>query len=283
MFIMSVDIESWVQRQVFNIPLSAQTKKLDDGHVLRSTQLLLKLFKKYHVNATFFVLGTIAEWYPELIEEMKSDGHEIGIHGYTHKRLCHHTRESFDEEIKKTISILNRMGVEPRGYRSPAFSTADFLYDILSENGLVYDSSIIPVKTPLYDGTSYDCNPFVIKRGIIEIPCSALKIAKLRIPAGGFYLRLFGHRMTNILLKKIEERYGIAVLYFHPWELIDIPRNIYLENDMNIRLPFLKRKFAYYKIPMMKSVEYLMEKISFTNFEGAMSSIKPLDVYKSPE
>jgi len=70
-----------------------------------------------------------------------------------------------------------------------------------------------------------------------------------------------------MLLKKIEERYGIAVMYFHPWELLEIPKNIYLENNKRIRLPFLKRKFAYYKIPMAKSVEYLLGKIDFANFE----------------
>ena len=270
---MSVDVESWVHRQVFNIPFSEQTKELDGGHVLKSTKIILELFRKHGTKATFFVLGTVAEWYPELIEEIKNDGHEIGIHGYTHRRLCHHTRESFDEEIKKTILILNSMGVRPRGYRAPAFSTADFLYDILSENGIAYDSSIIPIKTPLYDGMSYDCYPFIIDRGIIEIPCSVLKIGRLRMPVGGFYLRLLGGGMNYILLKKIEKRYGIAVMYFHPWEILDFPHDIYIKKDNRIKLPFLKRQFAYYKIPMLKNVEYLLGKINFTNFEVARSYI----------
>lgn len=281
---MSVDVESWVHRPVFNIPFSEQTKKLDNGHVLKSTRIILDLFKEYRTKATFFVLGTVAEWYPELIEEMKNDGHEIGIHGYSHKRLCHHTRESFDKEIKKTVLLLNRMDVEPIGYRAPAFSTADFLYDILIENGLLYDSSIIPIKTPLYDGTSYDCYPFIIKKGIMEIPCSVLKISKLRLPAGGFYLRLFGRRMNYYLLKKIEEKYGIAVMYFHPWEMLEIPHQIYIEKDKSIRLPFLKKKFAYYKIPALGKIQYLLGKINFRSFEGAMDYIKQTsNINKSSE
>ena len=273
MILMSVDIESWIQRPVFNIPLSEQTKELDGGHVLKSTRMILELFKKNRTKATFFVLGTVAEWYPELIEEIKNDGHEIGIHGYTHKRLCDHTRESFDEEIKKTISILNEFGVNPRGYRAPAFSSAEFLYEILSENGIEYDSSIIPVRTPLYDGTSYDCYPFIIDRGIIEIPCSVWKMSKFRIPVGGFYLRLFGGRANHFLLRKIEKRYGISVMYFHPWELLGLHGNIWLENYNRAKLPFLKKQFACYKIPMVKELEYLLTKIDFTNFEGAMSYI----------
>lgn len=273
MILMSVDVESWVHRPVFNVPLAEQTKELDGGHVLRSTKIILELFKKYRAKATFFVLGTVAEWYPELIEDMKNDGHEIGIHGYTHTRLIDHTRESFDEEIKKTVSILNDMGVEPRGYRSPAFSTADFLYEILNKNGITYDSSVFPVKTPLYDGTSYDCRPFIIGRGIVEIPCSVLRISKLRMPAGGFYLRLFGSRMNYMLLKKIEKKYGIAVMYFHPWEILDIPNKKHLRKNTGIKLSFLKKKFAYYRIPMLKELEYLLGKINFMNFAGARSYI----------
>lgn len=270
---MSVDIESWVHRQVFNIPLSEQTKELDNGHVLRATRIILDLFKKYNAKATFFVLGTVAEWYPELIEEMKNDGHEIGVHGYTHKLLYDHDRESFDEEIKKTLSILNGMGVKPRGYRAPAFSTANFLYEVLSNNGVDYDSSVFPIKTPLYDGTAYDCYPFIIDRGIVEIPLSVLKISGFRIPVGGFYLRLFGSRMNYLLFKKIEQRNGIAVMYFHPWEILDIPYEISIEKDKRIKLPFLKKKFAYYKIPMLKKLEYLLGKINFTNFERSGSYI----------
>jgi polysaccharide deacetylase family protein (PEP-CTERM system associated) len=270
---MSVDIESWVHRPVFNIPSSEQTKELDGGHVFRSTKIILELFKKYRTKATFFVLGTVAEWYPELIEEMKHEGHEIGIHGYTHKRLCHHTRESFDVEIKKTVSLLHSMGVKPRGYRSPCFTRSEFLYEILNKNGVTYDSSVFPIKTPLYDGTSFDCRPFIIDRGIVEIPLSVLKISGVRIPVGGFYLRLFGSRMNYLLLKKIEKSNGIAVMYFHPWEMLDIPYEICIEKDKRIKLPYFKKKFAYYKIPMLKKLEYLLGKINFTNFEGAKKYI----------
>lgn len=273
MLLMSVDVESWIHRPVFNIPLSEQTKELDAGHVLKSTKIILELFKKYETKATFFVLGTVAEWYPELIEDMKSDGHEIGIHGFTHNRLCDHTRESFDEEIKKTVSILKSMGVEPRGYRAPAFTRADFMYEVLSRNGITFDSSVFPVKTPLYDGTSYGCRLFIIESGIIEIPCSVLKILKLRIPVGGFYLRLLGGWINHILFKEIEKRNGIAVMYFHPWELLENPRDIYIGKGREIKLTFLEKQFAYYRIPMLKQLEYLLGRLTFSSFEGAKEYI----------
>ena len=100
--------------------------------------------------------------------------------------------------------------MKPLGYRAPAFTKADFLYEVLSKNEIKYDSSVFPIKTPLYDGTSYGSRPFIIDRGIVEIPLSVLKIAGFRIPVGGFYLRLFGSRMNYLMFKKIEKRNGIA-------------------------------------------------------------------------
>ena len=50
---------------------------------------------------------------------------------------------------------------------------------VLNKHGITYDSSIFPIKTPLYDGMSYDCRPFIIGHGIVEIPCSVLKIIKI--------------------------------------------------------------------------------------------------------
>jgi polysaccharide deacetylase family protein (PEP-CTERM system associated) len=270
---MSVDVESWVHRPIFNIPLSEQTKELDEGHVLRSTRIILELFKAYHVRATFFILGTVAEWYPELIDCIKNDGHEIGIHGYTHNRLYNHTKETFDREIRKTTAILNSLGVEPRGYRSPVFSRADFLYEVLSENGIRYDSSILPIRTPLYDGTAYESRPFLADRGIIEIPCSVLKFSKLRLPVGGFYLRLLGGPMNCFLLHQVEKKNGISVMYFHPWEILDIPRSIHDVKGRLLKLSFVKRMLAYYNIPMLGKIEYLLRKISFTSFEKAMDYI----------
>ena len=165
------------------------------------------------------------------------------------------------------------MGVKPLGYRAPSFTRAEFLYEVLNINEIKYDSSVFPVKTPLYDGTSYGNRPFMIDRDIVEIPMSVLKIAGVRIPVGGFYLRLFGGWMNYMLFKKIEERYGIAVMYLHPWEILDIPEEIYIETGKRVRLSFAKKKFAYYRIPMLKELEYLLRKVSFTNFERSKSYI----------
>lgn len=272
---MSVDIESWVHRAIFNIPQEEQTKELDGEHVVKATHIILDLFRNYNTKATFFTLGIIAEWYPELIEQIRNEGHEIAVHGYTHKLLYDHNKESFDDEIKKSLLVFKRLGIIPRGYRAPCFSSADFLTEVLCQNEIVYDSSIFPIRTPLYDGTAYDGRPFISEEGITRIPCSVLKISKIRLPAGGFYLRLFGARWNYYMLREIEKRNGIAVVYFHPWELLDVQSVMERSGKISMKeLPFLKKKYAHYKIPMVDKLEYLMKKMQFTNFESSLGSIQ---------
>ena len=75
--------------------------------------------------------------------------------------------------------------------------------------------------------------------------------------------------MNNIIFKKIEKKNGIAVMYFHPWEILDIPNKGVILRNMERKLSFLKEKYAFYKIPMVKELEFLLKNLEFTNFETA--------------
>ncbi len=56
----------------------------DDGPGTRMTRQLLNIFDKENIKATFFFLGRRAVKYPDLVNQAKSDGHEIGYHGQDH-------------------------------------------------------------------------------------------------------------------------------------------------------------------------------------------------------
>ena len=75
---MSVDLEDYF----CDLPFSEWGNY--ESRVVKNTKLILELFEKHHVTATFFTLGYIAEKHPELIEEIISKGHEISSHGYAH-------------------------------------------------------------------------------------------------------------------------------------------------------------------------------------------------------
>jgi len=69
------------------------------------------------------VLGQVAEKYPDLIELISNEGHEIASHGYSHKMLYQMDKNEFENEIKKSIKILTKITHEkPRGFRAPCFS-----------------------------------------------------------------------------------------------------------------------------------------------------------------
>jgi cellulose synthase/poly-beta-1,6-N-acetylglucosamine synthase-like glycosyltransferase/peptidoglycan/xylan/chitin deacetylase (PgdA/CDA1 family) len=59
----------------------------DDGPDPQWTPRLLDLLKQYGAHATFFVVGARAAQYPELVQRMKAEGHEIGIHTFTHSNF----------------------------------------------------------------------------------------------------------------------------------------------------------------------------------------------------
>ena len=75
---MAVDLEDYF----CDLPFSEWDNY--EGRVEVNTKLILNLFEKYKVTATFFTVGYVAEKNPELIEQIISKGHEISSHGYAH-------------------------------------------------------------------------------------------------------------------------------------------------------------------------------------------------------
>ena len=59
----------------------------DDGPHPRFTPQLLALLARYHIKATFFVVGKQAERFPELLRAEAAAGHVIGNHTYHHVNL----------------------------------------------------------------------------------------------------------------------------------------------------------------------------------------------------
>jgi len=91
-----------------------------------TTQKILKLFKKYNVTATFFVVGHLAEQFPDIIEDIKKQGHEIASHSHTHIDLRKITPEEFEKDLKKSIDTIEKISKEKvKGFRAPFFSVSE--------------------------------------------------------------------------------------------------------------------------------------------------------------
>lgn len=93
----------------------------DDGPNPKYTPQLLMLLKKHDVKATFFVLGSKAEKYPQLIQQIHEEGHQIGIHNYTHRSNWVMTpRKVRQEQTDRSAEIIEQItGSRPTCYRPP--------------------------------------------------------------------------------------------------------------------------------------------------------------------
>src|SRR3954464_7950870 len=85
--VMSVDLEDWFC--VYNLSRLIPYADWDkcESRVERSTMRLLNLFQKHRTEATFFVLGWVADRFPDLVKEIERQGHELATHGYSHRLL----------------------------------------------------------------------------------------------------------------------------------------------------------------------------------------------------
>ena len=194
-----------------------------------STNWVLDLLAEAQAKATFFIVGEIAEFNPTLIRRIAQEGHEVASHGWDHRRIHHFfTPTSFREDVNRSKGVLEDLSGEAVvGYRAPTFSiTRDTAWalDVLADLGMVYDSSIYPVRHDRYGVPSAPRFPFMArgeKRALLELPPATLRLGALNVPmGGGGYFRLFPLSFTRWAVRQMNQggHSAIANLYFHPWE-----------------------------------------------------------------
>jgi peptidoglycan/xylan/chitin deacetylase (PgdA/CDA1 family) len=92
----------------------------DDGPDPVATPLVLDALCAYDVRATFFVLGRAAERWPDLVRRMVAEGHRVGNHGYTHRKLHRLGPAAVRRELEAGANAIERVcGAWPRYFRAP--------------------------------------------------------------------------------------------------------------------------------------------------------------------
>ena len=92
----------------------------DDGPDSEKTEALLDMLKENQVPATFFLIGAQVEENAELVKRMDAEGHQIGIHTWSHVDLsCLSEQEQRDEIEKSKDKLISLIGEKDFVVRPP--------------------------------------------------------------------------------------------------------------------------------------------------------------------
>lgn len=110
---------------------------------------ILATYRRFGLRQTFFVPAWCIEQYPKAVEAMVADGHEVAHHGYLHENPNTLSREEEHHWLRRGIEIIEKhTGQRPRGWRAPLYNFSDHSADLLIEEGLAYDASLMGDDVP---------------------------------------------------------------------------------------------------------------------------------------
>ena len=128
---------------------------------------ILKLLRQQGIEATFCIVGQTAEKYPEAVEAIIKEGHEVAVHGYTHKGYNELLPEQEQAEILKTREILEEYTGKPiYGHRTPRWRPSQNTHKILKELGFKWNSDHMGTEIPFYNTINGE------ESRLLEIPVS---------------------------------------------------------------------------------------------------------------
>ena len=224
-FTLSIDWEDFGQllgRDRSGVLTPSLPKTID-----RQTDIILEMLNETGKKATFFVLGMLANHRADLVKKIAAEGHEIGLHGQHHINMRTLTREQAYNDLSDAKKLITDIiGGPVYGYRAPYFSVDEsnlYVLEILAELGLIYDSSIFPLKLKRYGIDNFPKEDALYRlpngKEIVELPLTVGKFNGKDIPvAGGGYIRAFPKFFLNRMFKKLNDQQQNVMLYMHPYE-----------------------------------------------------------------
>ena len=222
--VLTIDIEDWFHILDIGSTLSMEEWSKQESKVIKNTQVILDLLNKHDTKGTFFILGWVAEHFPDLVREIERQGHEIGTHGYSHELIYNLTPNEFRRDVARSLEVLARITSRPiLGYRAPGFSIANsslWALDILVELGLQYDASIFPMNRnhgglPGFSGeAAWLTTPLGNK--FLEIPVTPTTLFNKKVYLfGGGYFRLAPYFAIAAGIEQLNNRPLAKVLFIN--------------------------------------------------------------------
>ncbi|MDA9321689.1 polysaccharide deacetylase family protein [Gammaproteobacteria bacterium] len=220
--ILSMDVEDWYHLDYFKRSECDKSSSLLDG-----LDVYVDLLSKLSLPSSFFVLGEIAENRIDYFKDLASLGHDIGSHGWNHKRPLSMSTNEFRNDLNRCMIAMKEINDDGGvGYRAPCFSLNRERLDIIKDTGFIFDSSRIEFGNhPLYgslemSGYTSDSKYIYQKEDFLEFEVTTYPVLGKNIPiSGGGYLRLFPWQLMKELVTRHLKKNDIYILYIHPFEL----------------------------------------------------------------
>ena len=209
MILLSFDTEEFDLPRESGVDISIEeSMKVSEA----GTNMILDILKEEDVKATFFCTTTFAEKAPTTLQRIIDEGHEVASHG------CDHWKpQASDVSVSKKV-LESLPGLSIHGYRQPRmFPVSD---DELEKCGYHYNSSIHPAFIPgRYMHLNVSRTPFY-KGKVLQIPASVTPW--FRLPVFWLACHNYPFWFYKMLCKRVYRHDGQFVIYFHPWEFIQM-------------------------------------------------------------
>jgi len=285
--LLGIDFEDWYHPELIK---KYQTQEYCEPIIVNAIDKIIDWLRKNDTYATFFVVGELLEFKPELLDKIYENGHEIGFHTMFHNRLDEpNYKDLFSDELTKFSELTNK---KSKGFRAPSFSlsaSTSWAIDILISHGYLYDTSVVPAKTRLYGIENAQQTPYLISNKslekndisgkLLEFPLLTTNFLSKQIPAGGgFYLRALPLKIIRSAIESINKINNPGTFYIHSWELAP-------ELMPKISLPFIDNFITFYNIKKaLDKMTKLIQEFEFTSFERYISDNKNnLNKFNKPQ
>ena len=271
MNLLGIDFEDWFHPELIQKYITGMEKK---PTVVNGIEKILDLLRKNNTKATFFVVGELLKFKPEILDKIIENDHDIAFHTMKHTRIdIPNFKEIFENEIKEFNELTCGRS---KGFRAPSFSLnekSSWIIDVLEKNNYIFDSSVVPAKTSLYGIPNAPHFPYKILSNsletsntsgkIIEFPLMVTKILGKSIPVGGgFYLRTLPYKIIKNSFDSYQKENIPGVFYIHSWELTPeyMPKIKMSKKDDFITYHNLEKSYS--------KMEKLLKEFNFTSFSN---------------
>lgn len=222
MNILTFDIEEWYLEKAY---FGAKESKYQAYDSLLE-EILSKL-DEANIKGTFFCVGKLASFFPQVVRRIADAGHEIGCHSDIHQWLNKMTYQQALEDTHAAVDSLEQcIGKKVKSYRAPAFSIGSenkWAFEVLADNGITCDASVFPASRDFGGFPEFmSVEPTTIRYNGIEIhefPIVTTKLVGKEIAySGGGYFRFFPYSFVEKEMKKA----AYSMTYFHLGDLLPV-------------------------------------------------------------